>query len=295
MNESQEFQKAEKNLIFDATILNELQLCGMRYFLGHELHLRLPQVAEPLEEGDMLHRMMESYYEKVKKNPTSVMDRFDEIVEESIQEGQAYAANNLSLPPAETNEVVYQFIEQAKHNRLDGIEVLEVEKPFIITLFSDGELAIHYAGKIDLLANVPQFGRCVIDHKSMRRSRDPLSLSNQFTGYATAMDVDYVIVNKIGFQKTLKPHERFRRYPLFYTEDRKKRWKANTIYWGQQLAFYISTNTWPENRTSCDKYNGCIYIPICEANTQEAREWTMKAQFIEGSEWDVTSVLKGKK
>lgn len=289
-----EFKKAEKNVIFDATLLNELQLCAFRYNLSHELNLRLPEVAEPLEEGDLLHHMMESYYKRVAENTSIPQSNFDETIEKVLEDGHEHSLG-LSLPPAQVEEVKYQFIEQAKHNRLDGIVPIEVERPFIITLYNDGELGIHYAGKIDLIAEVPQFGRCVIDHKSMRRSRDPLPLSNQFTGYAYATGLDYVIVNKIGFQKTLKPHERFRRYPLFYTQHNKELWKADTIWWGQQLAYYLETNTWPRNRTSCDKYNGCMYVDICAASSLEAMEWAMKAKYIVGKAWDASAVLKGAK
>lgn len=286
--------RPEKNVIFDSTILNAVQLCAMRYYLEFELHLRTPNVPEPMEEGDLLHRMEEVFYTKFAAAPQSFQDNFESIVDEAIAHGEQHSLE-LQLAPAEVQETIYQFQESAKHYRMDGIIPLEVERPFLLALYQSEQLGVYYAGKIDLIALTPEYGKAVIDHKTMRRNREPLSLSNQFTGYAMAADTEFVLVNKIGFQKTLKPHERFRRYPLHYTTNMKDRWKENTIWWGKQLAFFMEHETWPENRTSCDKYSGCLYIPVCSAQTEEARQWAMKSQFIIGSEWDPSAVLRGVK
>ena len=53
----------EKRVIsIDSTILNTFQLCARKAQYNFEEHLQPPTKAEPLERGDLLHKMMELYY-----------------------------------------------------------------------------------------------------------------------------------------------------------------------------------------------------------------------------------------
>lgn len=285
----------KKNIIFDGSILNEVQLCAARAQFSHELNLRPAEgPATPLEEGDLLHHILENYYNGIKNKGVELLydnSSFDAFIEQCVSDGETYAVNK-NLLPQEVSTVIYQFQEYVKHYRMDGLTIKEVERPFIVPVYEDDEITISYTGKIDLIGDAPNFGTSIIDHKKSSRTQVPSSLSNQFTGYSFATGIRMVIVNKIGFQKTLSPEDRFKRYPIFYTDNQIERWKKNTIWWGLQYAFYIENDTWPENRTSCDKYAGCIFTPICEASTQEAREWIMTTRFITGEPWDVTKVLR---
>lgn len=590
---------SKRNIIFDSQVLNSVQACAMKTYLGFGLKLQPPTTAKPLEEGDLLHKMFEFYYNKMKELKGNFQDNFDDVVEEAVALGERHAVDQ-NLTPHEAGEVIHQFKENTAHFRNDGIEVIEVEKPFMVHLYEDDNLGIYYTGKIDLIASVPGFGEeVVIDHKKAARTQAPDPLSNQFTGYcfhedtelltlggwkkiptvsmedsvaqfndgkiefvkptelvqfdidgnlvsfrgrinqlvtenhrvlcksATSgklkvyradefpsnsgnnrfivagikeggikpdrnflrylvaiqadghivknkegiikfgfnrhekfyrlkgilesleinynlhnstsntysiyipkndlnleaikilgpekdfgswlLEYDYetlsifidelefwdgsdrgdrgilystnnknnaewvqtiaalvgryasigivqssssklnyrvnitrydavsgqhnakelipfkgkvycvnvpssflmtrldgkivmsgnsfatgiktVLINKVGFQKTLSRADRFRRYPLFYTEYNWKRWQANTIWWGQQYDFYIQTGTWPENRTSCDKYAGCIFQPVCAASSDAAREYIIESQFVVGEDWDPTNVL----
>lgn len=284
----------ERSIIFDSQMLNAVQLCAARYFYEFEMNLRTPHLAQPIEEGDMVHVMFE-HLNKVKIHlGGDFQDQFEKAVEYAVKIGEKHSTT-LELPPAEIQETIYQFTEAAKYYRRDGYQTLAAEVPFLLPLNITKELGIYYTGKIDHLCITPEQGKAVEDYKTMRRKSMPYVTSNQFTGYAMAANVDWVIVNKIGFQTSLKPHERFLRYPLFYTQHMKDRWKENTIWWGKQLAFFLENDTWPENRTSCDKYNGCPYLPITSATTHEAKLWKMKSEFKVVPEWDPTNVLrKGK-
>ena len=179
---------------------------------------------------------------------------------------------------------------------MDGWKILEVEKAFISELFKDEEIGIYLTGKIDVIADVPNYGISVIDHKSSRRSQEVEPLSNQFTLYSWATEIKTIIINKVGFQKTVPPEKRFSRHPLFYTNVQIERWVKNTIWWCKFYAFCLENDSWPENRTSCDKYGGCIYTPICRSATDEGMIAQISNNFIKGKKWDVTEILmkKGK-
>lgn len=286
----------KKRLIFDSQILNSVQMCAARTDMYFEKNLRPPTPAMPLETGDLFHKMMECYYKNLKEHGTEITysnENFEKLLETCIEVGQEHSVT-LSLQPSEVEEVIYHFTKSCKFHRMDGIIVKDVESAFIVPIYDGEDLAIYYSGKIDLIANLPNLGDVVIDHKTMRRNSDPEPLSNQFTGYSFATGIKTVVINKVGFQKTLKPEQRFVRPAIFYTEHLWEQWRADTIWWGRQYAFYLETGEWPRNRTSCDKFGGCLFMPICNAATEEARDWLMKTSYVVGEAWDPTAVLKEK-
>lgn len=285
------------NIVFDSQILNSVQLCALRTKYAFHDDLQPPEKATPLEEGDLLHQMFEVYnLGLIEGNNEEIKydnEKWPKLVDKAVAHGEE-ASVTMGLFPAEVSEVIFQFREYCKHNRLDGIKILEVERPFMIELYNDEDLRVLYTGKIDRYTDSPNYGLCPRDYKKSKRTETPSALSNQFTGYAYATGSDIVLVDKVGFQKTLTPEERFKTYTMYYTPAAKEEWKQDTIWWARQYAFYITTGTWPRNRTSCDKYSGCIFAKICEAATGEAREHIIKTQYIIGDHWDPTDVLKKK-
>ena len=289
---------SRKNIILDSQILNGIQLCPQRTDFQFNQDLQPPITSEPLESGGLLHVMMESYYHDVMMCGTEITydnKNFQDSIERAILIGETHN-KDLNLPSEVTNEIIYQFKENISHHRMDGWKILEVEKAFISELYKDEELGIYLTGKIDVIAEVPNYGVVVVDHKSSRRSQEVEPLSNQFTLYSWATGIKTVIINKVGFQKTIPPEKRFSRHPLFYTNEQIDRWCKNTIWWCKFYVFCLENDSWPENRTSCDKYGGCIYTPICRSATNEGMIAQISNNYIKGKKWNVTEVLmkKGK-
>jgi len=106
------------------------------------------------------------------------------------------------------------------------------------------------------------------------------------------MGMNNIIIDKIGFQKTLKPVERFQRYILTVDDQRIAEWVENSIYWLKVWAHQLKIGVFPMNLTSCDKYGSCIYGSICESNP-EGLNWKKERDFIVGEQWDVAKVLEG--
>lgn len=290
---------SRKNIIFDSQILNAVQLCALRTDLNFNKNLLLPEKSHYLEEGDLLHQMFEVYNLELKIHGTNILyddNRFKQLQEKCQAHGEAVSPE-MNISPNQASEVLFQFEKYTSFTRMDGVEILEAEKPFIIELYKDDDLGIFYTGKIDRVTKTPGAGDFIPrDYKSARRTESPSSTSNQFSGYAyfsyLTTGESIIFVDKVGFQKTLTPEERFRSYRLDYTVEMLERWKANTIWWGRQYAYYLDEDIWPENRTSCDKYAGCQYLTICEARTEESRIELMKSAYIVGDKWDPTDVLR---
>jgi len=283
-----------KNVIFDSTILNSIQDCAEKNNLSHNQDLRPVERKTYFEEGDLLHNMFEFYNLVLRDTRTEILydnEKYDDLLKAIADYGQWYSVQK-ELLPSEASEVIFQFNAYANHTRMDGVTVLEVEKPFTINLYKDDELGVYYTGKIDRYTDTPPYGLVARDYKSGGQRGKPKNLSNQFTSYCYAMNSELIIVDKVGFQKTLKPEQRFEHHPLYYNAFKKEQWKKDTIWWARLYAFYIETNTWPRNRTGCDKWGGCDFVPVCDANDEETRQHLLKTLYVIGDHWDVSAVLE---
>ena len=307
----------EKRVIsIDSTILNTFQLCARKAQYNFEEHLQPPTKAEPLERGDLLHKMMELYYGLVFASGdqwvisndndtivkladagliTSLNEDFSDW-EKRVKfavEAARYFATKMELGVDEVEETIFQFGAYAKHFQYDTWMPLAVEEVGSKKIYEDEETIIVYNFKIDVI--MEKDGMVIPwDHKTSKRSQYPSSLSNQFIGYAFGVNAKHVIVNKIGFQKTKSPSERFQRDLLTYEAERIEEWLVNTIWWTQMYDHHRLTDTWPMNLTSCDKYSGCVYSDLCEKGAS-SRDWIKERQYIVGQAWDVASILEAKK
>jgi PD-(D/E)XK nuclease superfamily len=274
-----------RNIVMDSQLLNSLQLCGYRTDLYFNKNYRPNFKAEALEKGDLLHLIFKVFYTLQIKRPD--IDYLT-AVELAVKWGREHAIMNLALDVDTAEETVFQCVEYFKHFQGEYWTPTHVERPFAKIIYENENenLRIIYEGIIDLMVNT-KVGEAIVDHKSASRNADStyLGLSNQFKGYAYCMETTDVIINKVGFQKTLKPAERFKRIPISYEQATLDEWCQETIWWGQQLLFYIENNTWPMNHTSCDKYSGCIFNKACIHEPGESRNWMLQTEYIIGKKW----------
>lgn len=298
---------SQRIISVDSQIVNSIQSCARKTYYSHELNLQTIEKAEPLERGDLLHKMLEVYY-GIKGKCARVDSELWQVVIEAIPDAHPdnfvgdpvqiaidigqFFASKMTLPLEEVEEIIYQFREYCNYYANDPWKPLAVEEVGSKMIYEDEEIKIVYNFKIDLIG---EQGKIIapFDHKSSKRRGDPSSLSNQFIGYAFGIDSSHVVVNKIGFQKTLKPAERFQRIILTIDESRKKEWLENTIWWCKMLDFHKQANNWPMNLTSCDKYSGCVFANLCESSP-EARDWKIERDYKVGEKWDVAHVLEAK-
>jgi hypothetical protein len=298
----------QKVISLDSTILNAVQKCARFYQNNHQKFLQPPDKAEALERGDLLHKIFEIVYgleaniareesdtwqllAEIGIKPTQDMKRED-ILKLALNEAPNFFAGKMSLEPSEVEETIYQSRAYFQHYENDSWETLAVEEVGSRLLHEDADLQIIYNAKIDRIA---RRGDLIMpwDHKTSKRRQDPSSLSNQFMGYAWILNSSHMLVNKVGFQKTLKPAERFQRDILTYSADRLEEWRLNTIWWVRLLLHFIEEGEFPMNLTSCDKYSGCIYKNLCESSP-EGRQWKEERDYERGKAWDVASILEAK-
>lgn len=314
---------------FDSQTLNAIQKCARFTDLHFNGRFQPFKKAEALEKGSLIHEMLDIYYSLSGKCVRTLPEWFAPLTEAGLVKAYAlpgnalpgepitlqalcaaqewptefvdivrfaisageYFAIKMDIEPAISEAVIYQFSEYCKHYQNDAWHPLAVEEVGSKVLYEDEELKIIYNFKIDLVA---EKGTIIApwDHKSASQRKEPTSVSNQFIGYCFGLGVNYIVINKIGFQKTLSPKERFQRFQLMISPQRIDEWVINSIYWAKQYLACMDANYWPMNLTSCDKYSGCIYLrSICEANPDN-RLYNLEKDFKVGDEWDVANALE---
>lgn len=163
---------------------------------------------------------------------------------------------------------------------------LEIEIVKGQILYEDDEIRVLWKAKLDATFDTNQ-GIYPVDHKTMKQRRKTNSMNNQFMGQCLIMKTQNVIINKIGFQTTLKPEEKFERKPVSYSSERLVEWQTETLpFYARQLMMYNEMEHFPPNFTNCEnKFGNCAFLPVCEAN-QSMRESELKRLFKVGPEWN---------
>jgi PD-(D/E)XK nuclease superfamily protein len=289
------------NIIMDMSMFDLFELCAARYDYRHNHNKSVPisQKSKALDGGGLLHEGFEVYYKLLKEGKTHFNDRIHAAVKRiQLVSSDPEVSNS---EPEEVNEIISGLEQSCEFFRYEDEHLIihEVEQAFAYVLFEDEFIRIIITGKIDLLVDKPAIGRDTgytnlpIDHKSNRRDFETPRLSNQFMNYASAVGSNYLIVNKVGLQTSLKPEEKFKRIPLSYDPVILNDWKQNvTKVIMHHYLTCIAQGYWPTNFTSCFKFNRkCEYYEVCDSSGQEARLFKLESDFVTVSPWDVTARL----
>lgn len=275
--------------VVDSQLYETIQLCPQKYNLSFNFNIRPFKKKFALERGSVVHSFFEDYYLALKEGI-----EWEKALDIGVQAANKSAHETETLLSEEIEWEIEMLKRAAHFYRFDGWKPIEVEQPFLVQIYDSDDLAIYLAGKIDLVTDTTSLKNVPVDHKSYSRWMEPSKSTNQFIFYALATDSRYLIVNRIGTQKTLQDNERFRRVTLSYTREYLENEKKNIIWWVKQLQFHVETGTWPKNRSSCDKFGGCDFKPLCDAENESAFKWLMDTMFKKVEPWDVTKVLTEK-
>ena len=288
------------NVILDATSLDTFLTCPAKYSFRF-INNKVPELKPTaLDRGTLGHIGFEYYYKALQNK-----DDFDHAVQVGVDNLRfTLASDESDLDPEEGAAVITAFTEScSKWRHLDEqLEIIEVEKSFSRVLYEDKYCRIIYIGKIDLLVNhpvgfpfLPDTKFIPYDHKTYSRDSELLRTANQFSGYAWATDSSYLIVNRVGLQKSLKPDVKHKRIPLSYDPLFLDEWKDNTVTILKHFIECSLDNNWPRYTTSCMAYNRkCEYHEICNSSGQEAK--TCKLSMMRSCEpWDVSASLGNNK
>lgn len=290
----------------DSQIITAYQSCPRKCRLSFIELLRGNQTIAAIDKGSLLHDIFEVYYsllgDCVKPNSEKFKILADNglvyvgekgnkrsIAEFAMDAGQIFAVKS-TIDPGDALQVFYQCKEYFEHFQFDEWIPVAVEQVGTRVIYEDANYKFIYNMKIDVVmlrGNI----YAAMDHKTSSRRQAPSDMTNQFMGYAWGLNSPYVLVNKIGFQKTLTRSERFERHLFSYMPSRIGEWVENTIETFFDIVNSMDNDRWPMRFNSCDMFTGCNYKVIC-GSAPNQRDWAKRAHFTQGEVWDVANLLE---
>lgn len=273
-------------IVVDSQKLNTIQSCACKYDFNFNENLSPIHKAEPLERGSLIHHMLETYYSMHKYRQRWPIHFNQRKIRQICERVADYFAVKMELSIEDVDDTFRVFKEYIEYYWAEPHQTLAVENVGSKVMYEDEELVIIYETKIDWIWSLPQIPLMPTDHKSSGRRGDVEDLSNQFIGYCWMLNVRNLMVNKIGFQTTVKPKDKFERHIKSYPLPIIEAWVENSVWWIKQLRHHEAANVWPLNLTSCDKYSGCIYKPIC-LSPAESKEFKKRQLYQVTEPWDI--------
>jgi PD-(D/E)XK nuclease superfamily protein len=305
----------KKYVIMDATLMSSLASCG-RFFdirYNHQL-TSMRGKSNSLEVGALVHKILEVYYKHMIngfRRETAIsqglvagqmyIDGCPYCADESVAEPQCRHEPGeypgLQNTPEQSDgkdvgwrwalDTAQQYFDFYKNDAWIPLAAEEVRGDIV---YEDDDIKVLWKAKFDLIIDTNQIGIISMDHKTMKQRRDKTSLSNQFMGQCFLMKARNIIVNKIGFQTSLKPQEKFVREVVNYSADRLDEWANELIpVYAYRYLQYTEMDYWPPNFTHCDSiYGSCMFKSVCEAN-RNMREDILRAEFKQVPRWDIAN------
>jgi hypothetical protein len=299
----------KKNIIFDSQILTALQKCP-RYADFTFNHNRRPLggKSNALECGSLVHTILEFYYKALKDG-----SRRNDAIDIGYEAGKEYIApyqetnkyvldkdhKGLQATPEESTNTpkrrtgykdVYRIMQEYfDHWRGDNWTPLYVEHVLGKPIYEDDEIRVLWKAKYDLIEDSP-IGLVSTDHKTASQMRDTISLNNQFIGQCVILGTRQMQVNKIGFQKSLPPHEKFIRQMVSYSVDRMTEWMVEIVpYYARMFLAYAESEYYPPNFSQCEnKYGYCEFKNVCERDRNMRLE-VLAREYREEKPWDISN------
>lgn len=296
----------------DSQLLTALQTCP-RYanYRFNELLIPKEGKSNAIECGSLVHTFLEFFY----KAQISGASRSD-----AIDTGYA-AFNEYLLPYQEDNKYVLDKdhvgvqnvphgddITIGKSKRIgtswllatieqyldfyssDNFTPLNVEYVKGAEIYADDEMRITWKAKFDLIADFND-GIMSTDHKCSSRNDETSDMNNQFMGQCVLTNTRRMMVNKIGFQSSLPPSEKFIRVIMNYSSDRLHEWRTEIVpHYARMLIAYNEAENFPPQFTSCKGgYGWCYYKKnICDSD-RNVREANKAIWFQKGKVWDISN------
>jgi hypothetical protein len=299
------------NIVMDSQLLTTLMACPRKTNLTFKENLKEKRgKSNSLEMGSLAHTILEFYSKAIMqgKNRQDAIDigftagkeyvtgytptnqYIKDEDEKGIKNTPLTAYDGMPNYVITVEQAVKTMEEYFDYYRSDMWTILGVEEVKGRIIYEDEELRILWKAKYDLIVDT-NAGVMSVDRKTAKQRKDTIELNNQFIGQCTILNARNIIIDKIGWQKTLKPNEKFTRPVISYSPDIMAEWTNEIVpYYARMYAAYSEAGYFPPNYTACEsKYDLCqFYTDICRMD-RGMREENMKIFFDVGKVWDINN------
>lgn len=289
-------------VVLDATIFNSFSSCEQHFNLRHNHNLvPISGMGRAIEMGSMMHDMLEEYYRAKKLGA----DRVTSL-------GKAIGVGNLIIKSCE--QCIKKICTIHKDNKFHGLQSTDIDEAHLVmqtmeqyhefwkndswttievehvvgkVIYEDDDLSVLWKAKVDWLIDNLE-GLFSTDHKTMSKREDVLDLDNQFIGQTIVTGQTKMFRNVVGFQKSLKPHEKFFREAVNYSKARQAEWILETASYAYDMANCVENKRYRHRLTSCRRrYGDCIFRHVCQGEPSD-RQRLLNEQFkVAEKVWDV--------
>lgn len=272
----------------DSQVLTTLMSCPRLHDFKFNLNLvAISGKSVSMEMGSIVHTGLEWYYKGLIQGLTKPMAIGGALVKADEYSKNPEEVRNCTIEDkALALKTLEQYFEFWKNDSWSAIEAETVKGD---VLYQDDTIRILWKAKFDLIINTnSNLGIVPEDHKTMKQRRETLLLNNQFKGQCILLGSRTIFVNKVGFQTSLKPNEKFTRAPISYSGDQLLEWQGEILpRYAYMLLQYAEEGYWPPNFTHCEsKYGRCSMYEVCAVN-KNMREDELKRLFTVGKPWDI--------
>jgi len=287
----------KQNVILDATVLTALMNCERYLDLRFNRNLiPINGNSNALEAGIVVHKILEEYTKALLHGDSrNVAIQIGMAAgDEAYKIAENVPEDNVLDKQGKVKFVGYQWIiatmqQYFERWKNDSWTPIESEKVHGQVVYEDEEVRVLWKAKLDRIVDTFQDGILPVDHKSMKMNRDTIKLNNQFMGQCLVAKTRKVCIDKIGWQRSLKPEEKFLRVMINYTDQQLAEQIGVIGYYAKTLINLREQGYYPPRYTYCDKYNGCMYRrDICESNPDD-RERMIQLHYKVGESWDPTN------
>lgn len=299
---------AKHNIAFDATILSTLMSCPLLFDRRFNKNLVSKEGKNNSLECGILVHLIAEHFGKAIINGKSRNDAIDIGFAAGKEYLTGYTPINLYVTdptekgftgPAENEKNKYggmiighKWVFETMQQyfdfwRNDSYTIVAVEETRGRVIYEDDDLRVLWKAKFDRIVDLPNgFTSC--DIKTSKQRRDTLSLNNQFLGHCALLHSRNVLIDKIGFQTSLQPRDKFDRVIMNYSVDRVAEWINEIVpHYARMLIAYTEAETFPPNFTHCEnKYGKCQFVECCEQD-RNMRDEFLRLNFKEGKVWDI--------
>lgn len=256
-----------------------------------------------LECGSMAHSILE-FFEKAIISGTTRSEAIEIGFKAGIEYKDGYSTENVYITdeseegmrntPEESDSknigwkyVISTMEEYFEYYKNDSFTILGAEEVRGSVIFEDDDLRVLWKAKYDCIID-NMTGIMSMDHKTMKQRRPTMKLNNQFKGQCVLLKSRNIMINKIGWQKSLPPREKFERAIISYSADVLAEFCNDLVpYYARMLAAYTESGVWPQNITHCEnKYGQCTYVKVCE-NDRGMRDEVLELEYVKGKAWDI--------